>query len=786
VIVAAVVVSFVYAGKTWCNYFCPVGLVEKLYTEPSRLAGSRDTNSQCMPCVACKKHCPDIDLEAGYWKELGEPPRRVAYFAWPGIVLGFYVYYYLYAGDWRFYFSGIWTYDGGQAGRWLDPGFTFLEAIPVVVAAPLTLLAFGGVSLGLFALGERIVRTLRARPEHTADRQKELDRRVRHGALVLAGFIGFNVFYCFGGQPTLRELPGWAVQGFSLLVVFASSAIFFRRLWRDESHHVQERFAQKILKRWEWGEAPPSDNLQDIYLLHTERSKQREARLRAYKETVREMVADGLVTRNELVLLDSLRAQLGVSDKDHEKALAELSDEERQLFDPAYQGSVEQRLQREQYERDLERIVVSAARAGRAPAPEHLESLRGEHGVSREEHTACLDTLMAADGPVVAVYREELALVARMAAAVAAASDPARGDEGSTSLAFVRWLCQWRGRTQLERTLSLLAAVRGGDAVREAGAPLASNAAEVRATAAKALGQRIDAELIDPLVAAAEGLAGAAPTRLEPAPFIAIAADTSPYLRAAIALLLSRFDDDGSRAAIVRATGDDQPLVREAAFRSLGSRGRLTRDLMSAALGDADPRVRQAAIRAVAGVSAEMPAVVDPALLAQTTQGVGSSDPAMYATLDSNARMESLTTIEKMMTLRNVPMFQELDPDDLEEVTGIAEERRFVRGDLVCREGEAGDDVFLVIRGSVRVYTGGGDRPERTLGELGPGACIGEMAVLDASPRSATVVATDKTRALVLRGDEFKNLMLARPAIAQRIIEDLVGRMRTLIAAQHG
>ena len=107
--------------------------------------------------------------------------------------------------------------------------------------------------------------------------------------------------YVFAGQPSLRKLPTWVVTGWGVVVVFASAAIFFRRYRRREAEYVQEKFAQKILKKWEWGDAPPSEELKDIYLLHTERTKQREARLRAYKETVRELVADGLVTRAELV-----------------------------------------------------------------------------------------------------------------------------------------------------------------------------------------------------------------------------------------------------------------------------------------------------------------------------------------------------------------------------------------------------------------------------------------------------------------------------------------------------
>ena len=62
--------------------------------------------------MACKKHCPDIDLEQGYWKEMPEAEvrgRRLAYFAWPGVVTAFYVYYFLVAESWDYYFSGAWT-----------------------------------------------------------------------------------------------------------------------------------------------------------------------------------------------------------------------------------------------------------------------------------------------------------------------------------------------------------------------------------------------------------------------------------------------------------------------------------------------------------------------------------------------------------------------------------------------------------------------------------------------------------------------------------------------------
>jgi CRP-like cAMP-binding protein len=782
----ALVVSFTYAGKTWCNFLCPVGMVEKIYTEPAPDArGSGKVTSQCAPCVACKKHCPDIDLEQGYWKEMEAPPRRIAYFAWPGLVVGFYAYYWLVAGTWAYYFDGHWAYERDLPGHWLGPGLHFLHAMPRAVAAPLSLLVFGAASYALFALGERIWVGIasRAVPGDDDAKRAEVRLEVRHRALALAGFVAFNAFYFFGGQPSLRRLPAWLVTGWGAVVVFASAAIFFRRWRRREADHVQERFAQKILKKWEWGDAPPSDNLSDIYLLHTERTKQREARLRAYKETVRELVADGTVTHGELVILDSLRAQLGITDKEHQKVIAQLGDEERQLFDPTYQGSVEERLHRHQYRRDLERVVMDAARAGRAPTPASLEALRKDHGASEAEEAEELARICAADGPVAALYREEVAAIEVLAAAAAAAGEAGAEGSESASRALVRHLARWRGRQHLLHALGLYGAL-----VRRPDVEAAREAIERRAArpadAVAELAAGGDA-LIAPLAAAATRLFGDQVEPLAAAPILTIAGDGSPYVRAAAVLVLSRFDDDAAGARVVAAMDDAESMVREAAVRSLGSRGRLDRALLGKALGDDDARVRKAAVRAVSGGSAiDLPAIDPKAVAALAGGAAAGGAAALYATLDDGARMETLTAIERMMLLRQVPMFADLDPDDLDELGDRVEERHVQPGDDLCREGDTGDAVFLLVKGRVRVFTGGGDRgPERTLSELGPGACIGEMAVFDAAPRSATVRALVRSRVLVVTGDGFKQLLLDRPEMGQAIIAELVRRMRGLMTA---
>jgi len=780
VIAAAIVTSFAYAGKTWCNFVCPVGLVEKLYTEPARSASEvTPMTSQCSPCVACKRHCPDIDLEQGYWKEAGDRSRRIAYFSWPGIVVGFYTYYYLVAGTWDYYFSGAWTHERALPDHMLGPGFTFAPMIPRVVAAPLTLVAFGAASYAVFALIERAIAAQRMKGIEGDEPRANARARIHHGMLAFAGLVAFNAFYAFAGQPSLQLLPSWVVSAWGVLVVFASTAMFVRRLVRREEGYVQEKFAQKILKKWEWGDAPPSDDLKDIYLLHTERTKQRESRLRAYKETVREMVADGLVTRNELVLLDSLRAQLGITDKDHQKIIGELSAEERQLFDPAYQGSVEQRLANERYRADLERLVMEAARQGSAPAASTLAQLRIERGVTETDEQAALIELLAPGGPIAALYRQELAQIGDLAAAAEAAGKDHDGSTESASLALLRHLAIRRAHEHAVHALGVLSVITKRPELEHV-----LHAAKQRGTIKPAqLAPLGDLELVRPL---AEQLArierGAVAPLAEPA-ILAIIGDSSRHLRAAAAVLLTRFDGDPARDALRALLDDPEAIVREAAVRAMGAKSRLTRDVLSKALEDADAGVRQAAVRAVSGgtsSNSELPAI-DPAILAQTTKGVGKA--GVYATLDANAAMASLTRIEKMMLIRQVPIFAQLDADDLEELATLVEERRIEAGRNLVTEGESGDAVYLVVKGHVRVYVGGdGGAPETTIAEVGPGACIGEMAVLDASPRSASVRALERTRALRVPGEGFKRLLGERPEMSEAIVAELVRRMRGLVA----
>lgn len=364
-------VNYVLTGKSWCNFVCPVGFVERVYTDPSSLRVQ--ANSQCSVCTACKKHCPDIDHEGAYWKDVALPARRFAFFAFPGVVLAFYSYYYLRAGNWEAYFGGGWTHEPVSRELISGAGFYFLPAVPAYVAAPLTLVLFGIASLAVFLLLERLLRV--ASGDH---------ERATHLALSLAAFAAFNLFYLFAGAPTLRRIP-WGVRTTAFVVPLVATIVLARRIGRSSENHLKEKTARKLLARWTFSE-PPQGQLLEVFAFARANDRAHGVQLAAYRDAVGEVVVDGVVTNRDLRLLERLRADLGVAEAEHAKIVAELSEEQRDLLGPAHATSVERRLQLEGY-----RAALAAVYTG-APG-EELTAVAHAFGVDEAVHRSALAEL---------------------------------------------------------------------------------------------------------------------------------------------------------------------------------------------------------------------------------------------------------------------------------------------------------------------------------------------------------------------------------------------------------
>jgi CRP-like cAMP-binding protein len=137
-----------------------------------------------------------------------------------------------------------------------------------------------------------------------------------------------------------------------------------------------------------------------------------------------------------------------------------------------------------------------------------------------------------------------------------------------------------------------------------------------------------------------------------------------------------------------------------------------------------------------------------------------------------------LITIEKMIALRSAPIFSTIAPEGLAELARACLEDEFAPDEALCLEGEPGNEVFILLAGDVKVLKRDG-AGERTVAMEKAGGFIGEMAVLDPAPRSATLRAGEGgVRLLRLDGNAFRTSLNNDPTIASSVIRTLAQRLR--------
>ncbi|RIK89828.1 MAG: hypothetical protein DCC71_25835, partial [Proteobacteria bacterium] len=134
--------------------------------------------------------------------------------------------------------------------------------------------------------------------------------------------------------------------------------------------------------------------------------------------------------------------------------------------------------------------------------------------------------------------------------------------------------------------------------------------------------------------------------------------------------------------------------------------------------------------------------------------------------------------MERLLSLRQVSLFAHMSFERLHAIERILRDAAYVAGEVIVREAEPGDDLYLLVEGRVDVLRGAGTPAETHLNQLGPGDYFGEMAVLDGRPRSATIVATSPVRVLVLEGERLRELVHDMPELALDLLRVLAERVR--------
>ncbi len=123
--------------------------------------------------------------------------------------------------------------------------------------------------------------------------------------------------------------------------------------------------------------------------------------------------------------------------------------------------------------------------------------------------------------------------------------------------------------------------------------------------------------------------------------------------------------------------------------------------------------------------------------------------------------------------LKRMHLFQGLSENELELLEKLVFVNRVIVGDFVCREGDNSDFVCFVVRGQLNIVKRNAEDQDIVIAHLRAGDSMGEMALIDQEPRSASVVAAEDSALIVLTHKGFEHLRKRSPETAVRVLENM-------------
>ncbi len=126
----------------------------------------------------------------------------------------------------------------------------------------------------------------------------------------------------------------------------------------------------------------------------------------------------------------------------------------------------------------------------------------------------------------------------------------------------------------------------------------------------------------------------------------------------------------------------------------------------------------------------------------------------------------------KVQALKRAPLFEGLSRKDLTTLARVSEDLEVEPGTVLCREGEIGQEFFVIVDGKVKVT-----RKGRRIATRGTGDFVGEIALLEEIPRTATVTADTPVRFFVLTRKDFRHLLDENPGVERKVLRALARRL---------
>ncbi|MGG6263743.1 cyclic nucleotide-binding domain-containing protein [Leptolyngbya sp. AN03gr2] len=746
---AAIAVGYYYGGKSWCQYFCPMAPVQTIFSEPRGLLGSkahmseqRITQSMCRTvesdgneqsaCVACQSPCIDIDSERTYWNGLNNPEEAVIRYGYVGLVVGYFVYYYLYAGNWDYYFSGVWNRDPNQLASLMSPGLYLFGQpinIPKLFAVPLVLGGFSAIGYFLGAWIERQVKQYDR--QHHKNSDPDL---IRHRIFVICTFIAFNFFFLFAGRPLLQLTPIWVQYAFDLSIVFLST-LWLQKSWRRSAdlysrENLASRFRKQLQKlqinvsQYLDGRSLDDLNTNEVYVLaKVLPGFSQEKRHEAYKGVVREALEEGYVsTSSSLEVLQQMRHELGISDDEHREVLEELGVEDPELLNPNYQRSLENQIRLTGYQKSLERFlrlqqqISSTEFTPSTEESEAIRALRRDYSITPQEE----EWVLSGFAPDAGNTQKAESLLARLNDWNQC--DRALDHSSLQSHPAISKLLHQGVQTKQElivrSILELLVALKDHPS------------AITLARSLKQLSPQFTRELVS-------------------------RRPWQAYLSRSIVEILI------------------QPQALESPNGSVSTQDTVSH--LETLLEHYNPVLQSTALFAIAQLDSKRAQT-----LAQTIQGDSSSallrDTAeRLLSSSASPALTEFPALEKLVHLSNSDFFDRVQIETLIALGDRAEMKTFTTGNVITEAGDTCRELLLLIEGAASIQSTDGDTTTK-VDRLHPGQILDELEALTHSTLENTILAeSDRTRILAIPVDALDDLLERDVNFARRFL-DLEGR----------
>ena len=132
--------------------------------------------------------------------------------------------------------------------------------------------------------------------------------------------------------------------------------------------------------------------------------------------------------------------------------------------------------------------------------------------------------------------------------------------------------------------------------------------------------------------------------------------------------------------------------------------------------------------------------------------------------------------------LKQVSIFRMLGKESIDFIVERLKFKTYEADEIICKTGDPGDTMFIIINGGVKICVYGNDNKERVVATLGPGDYFGEMALLTGEPRSATVVTTDSSEMFLLQKNDFDVILEKFPSISLSMGKIVSKRLRETLS----